>query len=203
MVTLWYRAPEILLGSRHYSTPVDVWSVGCIFAEMVNQKPLFPGDSEIDELFKIFRSQSSSFNYLWFLSFTLLAIFSFRKGICNPHNRWWRVIRRLFSSIVRVSREATFEKATWEFSLISCVCLFAWVFIHTHSSTNKLHLILHMLLLLFFRDGLKCWQSWLLQSCSFWIALGYTYMWILNFPLQDLGYSKWWDMAWRDLPTRL
>ncbi|KAL5664626.1 hypothetical protein ACJX0J_024734, partial [Zea mays] len=36
-------------------TPVDVWSVGCIFAEMVNQKPLFPGDSEIDELFKIFR----------------------------------------------------------------------------------------------------------------------------------------------------
>ena len=56
MVTLWYRAPEILLGARHYSTPVDVWSVGCIFAEMVNQKPLFPGDSEIDELFKIFRS---------------------------------------------------------------------------------------------------------------------------------------------------
>ncbi|CAA2966083.1 cell division control 2 homolog A-like [Olea europaea subsp. europaea] len=55
VVTLWYRAPEILLGSRHYSTPVDVWSVGCIFAEMVNQQPLFPGDSEIDELFKIFR----------------------------------------------------------------------------------------------------------------------------------------------------
>jgi serine/threonine protein kinase len=54
-VTLWYRAPEILLGARQYSTPVDVWSVGCIFAEMVNQKPLFPGDSEIDELFKIFR----------------------------------------------------------------------------------------------------------------------------------------------------
>lgn len=55
-MTLWYRAPEILLGARHYSTPVDVWSVGCIFAEMVNQKALFPGDSEIDELFKIFRS---------------------------------------------------------------------------------------------------------------------------------------------------
>ncbi|KAG2543963.1 hypothetical protein PVAP13_9NG780200 [Panicum virgatum] len=55
VVTLWYRAPEILLGARQYSTPVDVWSVGCIFAEMVNQKPLFPGDSEIDELFKIFR----------------------------------------------------------------------------------------------------------------------------------------------------
>nr|XP_016502962.1 PREDICTED: cell division control protein 2 homolog isoform X4 [Nicotiana tabacum]XP_016502963.1 PREDICTED: cell division control protein 2 homolog isoform X4 [Nicotiana tabacum] len=55
VVTLGYRAPEILLGSRCYSTPVDVWSVGCIFAEMVNQQPLFPGDSEIDELYKIFR----------------------------------------------------------------------------------------------------------------------------------------------------
>ncbi|XP_039135114.1 cell division control protein 2 homolog A-like isoform X3 [Dioscorea cayenensis subsp. rotundata] len=54
VITLWYRAPEILLGSRHYSTPADVWSVGCIFAEMVNMRPLFPGDSEIDELFKIF-----------------------------------------------------------------------------------------------------------------------------------------------------
>ncbi|KAL0372149.1 UNVERIFIED_CONTAM: Cell division control protein 2A [Sesamum calycinum] len=39
VVTLWYRAPEILLGSRHYSTPVDVWSVGCIFAEMSNGHP--------------------------------------------------------------------------------------------------------------------------------------------------------------------
>ncbi|WOH16192.1 hypothetical protein DCAR_0935741 [Daucus carota subsp. sativus] len=45
VVTLWYRAPEILLGARQYSTPVD----------MVNLRPLFPGDSEIDELYRIFR----------------------------------------------------------------------------------------------------------------------------------------------------
>lgn len=55
IVTLWYRAPEVLLGSKHYSTAVDMWSVGCIFAEMATGTPLFPGDSEIDELFKIFR----------------------------------------------------------------------------------------------------------------------------------------------------
>ncbi|EKX49419.1 hypothetical protein GUITHDRAFT_67926 [Guillardia theta CCMP2712] len=55
VVTLWYRAPEILLGSKHYSTPVDMWSIGCIFAELVMKRPLFPGDSEIDELFRIFR----------------------------------------------------------------------------------------------------------------------------------------------------
>ncbi|TVY56330.1 Cyclin-dependent kinase 1 [Lachnellula cervina] len=55
VVTLWYRSPEILLGGRQYSTGVDMWSVGCIFAEMCTRKPLFAGDSEIDEIFKIFK----------------------------------------------------------------------------------------------------------------------------------------------------
>lgn len=55
MVTLWYRAPEVLLGSQRYSMPVDIWSVGCIFAEMAMKKPLFHGDSEIDQMFRIFR----------------------------------------------------------------------------------------------------------------------------------------------------
>ena len=55
VVTLWYRAPEILLGQRAYAPAVDMWSIGCIFAELVNRKPLWPGDSEIDELFRIFR----------------------------------------------------------------------------------------------------------------------------------------------------
>jgi serine/threonine protein kinase len=50
-----YRAPEILLGGKQYSVPVDIWSVGTIIPEMVTGQPLFPGDSEIDELFKIFR----------------------------------------------------------------------------------------------------------------------------------------------------
>ncbi|XP_034237369.1 cyclin-dependent kinase 1 [Thrips palmi] len=55
VVTLWYRAPEILLGSTRYSCPIDVWSIGCIFAEMASKRPLFQGDSEIDQLFRIFR----------------------------------------------------------------------------------------------------------------------------------------------------
>jgi cyclin-dependent kinase len=46
----------VLLGSRHYSTALDIWSVGCIFAEMAMcGTPLFPGDSEIDQIFRIFR----------------------------------------------------------------------------------------------------------------------------------------------------
>lgn len=65
VVTLWYRAPEILLGAKQYSTPVDVWSIGCIFVEMINQRPLFPGDSEIDELFKFFRTLGTPCEATW------------------------------------------------------------------------------------------------------------------------------------------
>lgn len=53
VVTLWYRAPEVLLQSS-YATPVDLWSVGCIFAEMFRRKPLFCGSSDVDQLEKIF-----------------------------------------------------------------------------------------------------------------------------------------------------
>lgn len=65
VVTLWYRAPEILLGGRQYGTAVDMWSIGCIFAEMVNGTPLFPGDSEIDELFKIFKMLGTPTEDTW------------------------------------------------------------------------------------------------------------------------------------------
>lgn len=56
VVTLWYRAPDVLMGSRKYSTPVDVWSIGCIFAEMANGRPLITGTSESDQLDRIFRT---------------------------------------------------------------------------------------------------------------------------------------------------
>jgi cell division cycle 2-like len=49
------RAPELLLGSRIYSTPLDVWSVGCIFPEMLSAQPLFPGQGEVDQMNKIFK----------------------------------------------------------------------------------------------------------------------------------------------------
>jgi len=65
VVTLWYRAPEILLGQARYSTPVDMWSVGCIFAELVTKRPLFPGDCEIDELFRIFRTLGTPNEEVW------------------------------------------------------------------------------------------------------------------------------------------
>lgn len=65
VVTLWYRAPEILLGTKFYCVGVDTWSLGCIFAEMILKRPLFPGDSEIDQLFKIFRQLGTPDEKSW------------------------------------------------------------------------------------------------------------------------------------------
>jgi len=54
VVTLWYRAPELLLGTEKYGIAVDMWSVGCIFGELLTKEPLLQGKNEVDELSKIF-----------------------------------------------------------------------------------------------------------------------------------------------------
>jgi serine/threonine protein kinase len=65
VVTLWYRAPEILLGQKVYSPAVDIWSVGCIFFEMAHKRPLFYGDSEIGQIFKIFKTMGTPTDDSW------------------------------------------------------------------------------------------------------------------------------------------
>ena len=66
IITLWYRPPEVLLNTRHYSTAVDVWSIACIWAEMLlNSQALFPGDCEIDQLFKIFEVLGTPTEETW------------------------------------------------------------------------------------------------------------------------------------------
>jgi len=65
VVTVWYRPLEILLGSKLYSIPVDMWGVGCILAEMATGAPLFAGDSEIDTSFKIFMKLGTPTEAIW------------------------------------------------------------------------------------------------------------------------------------------
>lgn len=48
VATRWYRAPEILMGSHQYNKAIDMWSVGCVLAEMFSGKPIFTGTSSID-----------------------------------------------------------------------------------------------------------------------------------------------------------
>uniref|UniRef100_A0A3Q3GIW2 Cyclin-dependent kinase-like 2 n=1 Tax=Labrus bergylta TaxID=56723 RepID=A0A3Q3GIW2_9LABR len=55
VATRWYRAPELLVGDTKYGKPVDVWAVGCLLLEMLTGQPLFPGDSDLDQIFHIVR----------------------------------------------------------------------------------------------------------------------------------------------------
>lgn len=65
VVTLFYRAPELLLGAEEYSTPIDLWSVGCIFAEIVSKQVLFAGDSENDQILQIFKILGTPNDTIW------------------------------------------------------------------------------------------------------------------------------------------
>ena len=65
VVTLWYRAPDVLLGSRTYNTSIDIWSAGCIMAEMYTGRPLFPGTTNEDQLQKIFRIMGTPSERSW------------------------------------------------------------------------------------------------------------------------------------------
>ncbi|OMP00212.1 hypothetical protein COLO4_12812 [Corchorus olitorius] len=65
VVTLWYRAPELLLGAKQYSTAIDMWSLGCIMAELLSKEPLFNGKTEFDQLDKIFRILGTPNETIW------------------------------------------------------------------------------------------------------------------------------------------
>ena len=87
VITLWYRAPEILLGSRQYSLGVDMWSVGCIFAEMIRRRPLWVRASDLLEAMmftslspSLSLSQTHSLNHLYHV-LTILFLFSIHSSI--------------------------------------------------------------------------------------------------------------------------
>ncbi|KRX00029.1 Protein kinase-like domain [Pseudocohnilembus persalinus] len=65
VVTLWYRAPELLLGNEKYNLSIDMWSVGCIFAELILRTPIFKGQGEMDQLQKIFEVVGTPSELSW------------------------------------------------------------------------------------------------------------------------------------------
>lgn len=79
VVTLWYRSPEVLLHST-YSSSVDIWSLGCIFAELYLKRPLFAGKSDIDQLYKIFDILGLPSQSDWPTQ-SVIPLDSFRKNI--------------------------------------------------------------------------------------------------------------------------
>jgi len=65
VVTRWYRAPELLFGARQYGAAIDIWAVGCVFAELLRREPYLPGDSDIDQLTRIFQARGTPTEAIW------------------------------------------------------------------------------------------------------------------------------------------
>ena len=63
VVTLWYRSPELLLGADKYGSEVDLWSVGCIFGELLKKEPVMQGKNEVDQLSKVSSSIPTIFGF--------------------------------------------------------------------------------------------------------------------------------------------
>ncbi|XP_027691294.1 serine/threonine-protein kinase MAK isoform X2 [Vombatus ursinus] len=84
--TRWYRAPEVLLRSSVYSSPIDVWAVGSIMAELYTLRPLFPGTSEVDEIFKICQVLGTPRKNDWPEGYQLASSMNFRFPQCVPIN---------------------------------------------------------------------------------------------------------------------
>ncbi|XP_069000907.1 LOW QUALITY PROTEIN: serine/threonine-protein kinase ICK-like [Embiotoca jacksoni] len=84
--TRWYRAPEVLLRSTSYSSPIDQWAVGCIMAELYTLRPLFPGSSEVDTIFKICQVLGTPKKNDWPEGYQLASAMNFRWPQCVPSN---------------------------------------------------------------------------------------------------------------------
>ncbi|NWW52278.1 MAK kinase, partial [Pedionomus torquatus] len=82
--TRWYRAPEVLLRSSIYSSPIDMWAVGSIMAELYTLRPLFPGTSEVDEIFKICQVLGTPKKSEWPEGYLLASAMNFRFPQCVP-----------------------------------------------------------------------------------------------------------------------
>jgi len=65
VATRWYRAPELLYGARLYNAAVDLWAVGCIFGELINNSPLFPGETDIEQLYCVLRVLGTPTAEMW------------------------------------------------------------------------------------------------------------------------------------------
>ncbi|WOK92317.1 hypothetical protein Cni_G01008 [Canna indica] len=93
VVTLWYRPPELLLGSTDYEETVDLWSVGCVFAEMFTGRPILQGRTEVEQLHKIFRLCGSPSDEYWKKSKLPHAT------IFKPHHPYESTLQETFQNL--------------------------------------------------------------------------------------------------------
>jgi len=108
VVTLWYRAPELLLGETSYSTAIDMWSVGCIFGELVLKEPVFQAKGEIEMLGMIFKLLGSPNEDIW-PGFSELPL---TKTLTIPPNR--PALRNRFRFLTEAGLDLMFKLLTYD-----------------------------------------------------------------------------------------
>ncbi len=92
VATRWYRAPELLVGDTQYGPPVDVWALGCVFAELLNGNPLWPGKSDVDQLYLIRKTLG-----MWMLGKNTLPISALAQTLHNRYAHSYRDHMNSFS----------------------------------------------------------------------------------------------------------
>lgn len=65
VATRWYRSPELLVGDTQYGPPVDTWAIGCVYAELMTGQPLWPGRSDVDQLYLIRKTLGKQLLCIW------------------------------------------------------------------------------------------------------------------------------------------
>ncbi|CAG9320242.1 CDKL2_2 [Blepharisma stoltei] len=91
--TRWYRAPELLVGDTRYGKEIDIWAVGCLFAELLTGQPLFPGDNDLDTLYKIMKLCGGNLPEKYVTAFQNNPIY---QGLDLPLNNLESVIKKKF-----------------------------------------------------------------------------------------------------------
>jgi cell division cycle 2-like protein len=95
VATLWYRAPELLLGETRYGSAVDMWAMGCVFAELLRKKELFAGTSDLNQLHCIFSVLGTPNSEEW-PNFKCLPVCDVIYFIPTPEKNWRKEIAQLF-----------------------------------------------------------------------------------------------------------
>jgi cell division cycle 2-like protein len=95
VVTLWYRAPELLFGEERYTPAVDMWSIGCIFGELIRQEAMMQGQGELDQIDKVFSMVGAPTEDRW-PEFTKLPSATMFKWRSNESNKQTMKLRQLF-----------------------------------------------------------------------------------------------------------
>lgn len=133
VVTRWYRAPEIMCSSRHYDENVDVWSAGCIMAELYLRKPFFPGHNHIEQLKLIFHYLGTPTTLDW------IRTPDARRWVSNMEKKPGQDFNALFPSASPAARELIRAMLTMDPKRRQSVeqCLHSEWIVHLYAATKK------------------------------------------------------------------